>query len=111
MPVFYVKGVYHLMIDILLFLMLGNFHLTKIFLWCAEHYLTYSGVGDALIKGDVFGKKVLVSVMSNGHYARSLYGMLVLPKVFYSSAWEESWKTKSHDRALITLRRLYLISC
>ena len=81
--------------------MLGNFHLTKILLRCAGRYLTCGGVGDALIEGGVFGKKVLVSVMSGSHYVRSLYGMFVVSEVFYSLAWKAFWETKTHDPALI----------
>ena len=119
MPVFCDEGVYHLMIDIILnepeifqdlFPMLGNFHLTKILLRCAGRYLGCSGIGDALIEGGVFGKKVLVSVLSGGHYVRSLHGMFVISEVFYSLAWKAFWKTKVHDPALIQhfndLRRL-----
>ena len=110
MPVFCDEGVYHLMIDNMLnepeffkdlFPMLGNFHLTKILLRCAGRYLSFSGVGDALIEGGVFGKKVLVSVMSGGHYVRSLHGMFVVSEVLYSLAWTAFWKTKTHDPALI----------
>ena len=52
-------------------------------------------------EGGVFGKKVLVSVMSGGHYVRSLHGMFVVSEVLYSLAWTAFWKTKTHDPALI----------
>lgn len=55
-----------------LFLILGNFHLHKILLWYAGKYLTQTGVDNALMKGEVLGKKMVVSGLSGGHYVRSL---------------------------------------
>lgn len=55
-----------------LFPILGNFHLHKILLWYAGKYFTQTGVDNALMKGEVLGKKMVVSGLSGGHYVRSL---------------------------------------
>ena len=41
--------------------MLGMFHYAKVFLRCAGRYLSGSGVEDALIESEVFGKKVALT--------------------------------------------------
>ena len=84
-----------------LFPILGNFHLTKVLLRCVGRFLTGSGVDDALIEAGVFGKKVLVSVLSGSHYVKSLHGMSVVSEVLSSLAWEAFWKSKEYDPALI----------
>lgn len=77
MPVVSDDGVFHTVVDILLnepdtfadlFLMLGMFHMAKVLLRCAGRYLSGSGVDDALIECEVFGKKTLAAVLSGSHY-------------------------------------------
>ena len=81
--------------------MLGNFHLTKALLRCAGRYLTGNGVDHALIEGEVFEKKVLVSVLSGGHYVRSLQDMFIVCEAFHSIAWKAFWRAKQHDPSLV----------
>ncbi len=44
--------------------MMGMFHMAKVLLRCAGKYLTGSGMEDALIESEVFGKRVLQSLLS-----------------------------------------------
>ena len=61
---------------------------------CAGRYLTESGIDDALIEGKVLRKKVLVSVLSGGHYVRSLHGIFIVPEAFYLFSCKAFWKIK-----------------
>lgn len=104
LPVFSGEGVFHTVADIImaeptefndLFPMLGMFHYTKVLLRCAGHYLSGSGVEDAVIESEVFGKQVLHAVLAGSHYVRSLQGLLIVSEVLSALQWESFWLT--HD--------------
>ena len=115
-PVFCGEGVYQFVMDIMLnepstfadiFAMLGTFHMTKVLLRCCGKYLTGSGVDDAMIEGGIFGKKVLVSVLSGGHYVRSLQGMFVISEAIYLFAWKAFMETRQDDPISKSVRKLH----
>ena len=90
MPMFSDEGVFHTAADIVmeeptqfedLFPVLGMFHYTKVLLRCAGRYLLGSGVDDVLIQNEVFGKKVLNSVLNGTYYVRSLQGLFIVSVV------------------------------
>ena len=96
-PVFCDEGVFHTVADILLsepemftdiYAMLGAFHYTKVLLRCTGRYISGSGLDDALIEADIFGKQTLNSVLSGSHYYRSLQGMSMLFEVIDALSWE-----------------------
>ena len=47
---------------------LGMFHYCKVLLRCNGRLLIGNGLDDGLIEADVFGKKVLQSVLAGSHY-------------------------------------------
>ncbi len=106
MPVVSDEGVFHIVVDIVmtepqqfcdLYPMLGAFHMAKVLLRCAGRYLSGSGLDDALIEAEVFGKKTLVSVLSGGHYVRSFQGMLILSEMITALAWQAFWGSNEQD--------------
>lgn len=112
MPIFSDEGVFHIVVDVLmnepdnfkdLFPMLGTFHMAKILLRCAGRYIAGSGIDDALIEGQVFGKKTMNSVLSGGHYVRSFKGMLIIAEALYSLVWQAFWARRTHDH--VSIRR------
>ena len=58
--------------------MMGTFHMTKVALQCAGSYISGCGMIDALIETEIFLSKTVQSVLSGGHYFRSLHGMLIV---------------------------------
>ena len=93
MPVFSDEGVFHTVADIVmadptqfedLFPMLGMFHYTKVLLGCAGRYLLGGGVDDVLVENEVFGKKVLHSVLNETHYVRSLQRLCIVSDMLSS---------------------------
>ena len=96
-PVFWDEGVFHTVADILLsepemftdiYAMLGAFRYTKVLLRCTGRYISGSGLDDALIEAEFFGKQTLNSVLAGSHYYRSLQGMLMLAEVIDALSWE-----------------------
>ena len=66
------EGVFHRVADILLsepemfadiYAMLGAFHYTKVLLRCTGRYISDSGLDDALVEADFFGKQTLNYVL------------------------------------------------
>ena len=97
MPVFSDEGVFHTVADIVmaeptqleeLFPSLDMFHYTKSLLRCAGRYLLGSGVDDVLIANEVFGKKVLHSVLNGTHYVRSLQRLCIVSDMLSAPEWE-----------------------
>ena len=82
------------------FPMLGMFHFAKVLLRCAGKYLTGSGMGNALIESEVFGPKTVSTVLSGGHYVRSLKGMLIVSEVLDSLMWSAFWHSNDHTSVL-----------
>ena len=100
-PVFCDEGVYHTLADIVMeepdcfsdiHGMLGMFHLVKTLLKCAGRYLRGSGIEDAVIECEVFGKQTLNSVLEGSHYARSMKGILLISDMLSSLAWKSFWQ-------------------
>ena len=72
--------------------MMGMFYWVKNALRCAGRYLRGSGIEDALIEPEVFGKLTLNSVLEGNHYVRSFHGMIMLSDMINSLAWETFWQ-------------------
>ena len=64
-----------------IYAMLGAFHYAKVFLRCAGRYIIGSGIDDALVEAEIFGKQTLNTVLTGSHYYRSLQGMLMIVEV------------------------------
>lgn len=73
-------------------LMLGTFHMTKIFLGCIGKYLRNSGAETILVENAVFGPNVVQSVLAGGHYVRSVKGIMLLVESLYRLLWVEFFK-------------------
>jgi hypothetical protein len=54
--------------------------------------LTGTGLDDGLIEAEVFGKKVLQSVLAGSHYVRAFKGMLIVSEVLNHMKWKAFWK-------------------
>ena len=50
-----------------------------------------TGLDDGLIEADVFGKKVVLSVLAGSHYVREIKGMLIISEVLSSLKWKAFW--------------------
>ena len=61
---------------------MGIFHMSKIALHCAGIYFKGSGIDTAFNLSNCFGKNTLDSVLSGGHYVRSLLAMQVINEAF-----------------------------
>ena len=72
--------------------MMGIFHWVKMLLKCTGRYIRGSGIEDALIETEVFGKLTLNSVLEGNHYVRSFHGMIMLSNMISSLAWEAFWQ-------------------
>ena len=111
-PVVTDEGMFQIAMDILLshpsefkslFPMTGIFHMTKTALHCAGLYFRGSGIDTALILSKCFGENTMDSVLSGGHYVRSLLGMQVIKDAFEVLIWEAFWKSKD-STALKTIK-------
>ena len=87
LPIFCDEGVYRIVVDIYLkcpneFKMLvpclGGFHMAKCVQHCTGKYIRGSGLDDAFVETQVFGKKVIEQVLNSTHYIRSLRAILIL---------------------------------
>ena len=58
-----------------IFLGLGEFHLEKIVIACIEKFLEESGVESVFVENEIFGPRVVKTVMNGGHYVRGKRGM------------------------------------
>ena len=83
-PVMSDEGVYQVIMNIVLslpselsdlFLIMDIFHKTKIALHCAGEYFIGSDIDITLTLAKCFGSNTITSVLSGGHYVRSLLGM------------------------------------
>ena len=61
-----------------IFLGLGSFHTTKILINCIGQYLQDSGITEALIETEIFGPKVVETVLKGKHYSRGVRGMGII---------------------------------
>ena len=96
-PVFADEGVYHTLADILMeeheefsdvHGMMGNFHWAKNLLKCSGRFLRGSGMDDALVENQIFGKNVLNQALEGRHYVRSLYCVLLVSDLISTLAFE-----------------------
>ena len=51
---------------------------------------------DALIESEVFGPKTVSTVLSGGHYVRSLKGMLIVSELLNSLMWNAFWQSNEN---------------
>ena len=102
-PVIADEGVFEIVTDIVsshpkefpkLFPMMGIFHMAKVALHCPGKYFKGSGIDTALVLSKAFGVNTVESVLSGGHYERSLIGMQVIKEVFELLKWEAFWKSR-----------------
>ena len=86
-PVFCDEGVFRLVLNIFLKKqsefkclnpMLGRFHMAKCVLHCIGKYLNGCELEDELVEINIFGIKVLESVISASHYTSALRGIKIL---------------------------------
>ena len=61
-------------------IMLGTFHLTKIFIQCIGKYLRNNGAETIFVENAVFGTNVVQSVLTGGNYVRSVKGFMLWVK-------------------------------
>lgn len=61
-----------------IFLGLGSFHTSKIIISCLGQYLEESGIKEALIECEIFGPKVVESMLKGNHYSRGVRGMTIV---------------------------------
>lgn len=61
-----------------LVLMIGTFHMVKVFCTCIGKYLDESGIDSIFIETETFGVNAVEQVLSGSHYNRSVKGFLML---------------------------------
>ena len=97
LPVFCDERVFRIMIDIYLkcpgkfkklFPMLGVFHMTKCVQHCIGKYIKGSGLADSLVETNVFGVKVIQSVLNCSRYARCSNVFQILGDVIEQFKWK-----------------------
>ena len=64
---------FHTLADILMsfadiYGILGGFHYAKVLLRYIGRYISGSGLDDALIEAEIFGKRTLISVLTGSHF-------------------------------------------
>ena len=62
--------------------MLGGFHIAKCVQRCIGKYIKGTGLEDVLVETDVFGVKVMDSILAATNYVRSLRGILEFSGIF-----------------------------
>ena len=106
------EGVYCIVVDIYLkcpneFKMLvpclGAFHMAK----CVQHYtgkyIRGSGLDDALVETQVFGKKVIEQMLNGTHYIRSLRAILTFVDSINRLKWDAFWENNKEEKYRETL--------
>ena len=68
--------------------MLGAFHVQH----CIGKYIKGSGLEDSLVETNVFGVKVLESVLNGSSYAMCSKGFQILGDVIEQTKWKAFWK-------------------
>ena len=95
-PVFSDQGVFQIITDLVMsypdkfvdiYPMMGMFHYAKVLLRCGGRLLLASGLDDGLIEAEVFGKKIVQSVLAGSHYVRAFKGMLIIEEVLTLLKW------------------------
>ncbi len=100
LPVFSDEGVFQVVTEVVLtepdtfadiYPMMGMFHYCKVLVRCTGRLLTGTGFDDGLIEAEVFGKKVLQSVLAGSHYVRAFKGMLIVGELLNLLKWRAFW--------------------
>ena len=119
LPILCDEGVYRIVVDIYLkchneFKMLvpclRGFHMAKCVQHCIGKYIRGSGLDDALVETQVFGKKVIEQVLNGTHYIRSLRAILILVDSINRLKWDVFWennKKEKYKETLLLLETFY----
>ena len=106
LPIFSDEGVFRIVTDVGvsypdifkdIYHMVGMFHYCKVLLRCSGGLLIGTGLDDGLIEAEIFGKKVVQSVLAGSHYVRAMKGMLIISEVLGRLKWEAFWKSNIVD--------------
>lgn len=101
------EGVYHIAKELQLlfpsdfgniFLGLGSFHTTKIIINCIGQYLQDSGITEALIETEIFGPKVVETVLKGKHYSRGIRGMGIIAEALQRILLREFFANTEYDK-------------
>ena len=101
------KGVYHIANELQplfptnfdhIFLGLGSFHTTKIIINCLGQYLEDSGIVEALIMTEVFGPKIVETVLKGSHYLRGVRGMGIIAEALQRIQLREFFASNEHEK-------------
>ena len=65
--------------------------MAKCVLHCIAKYLNGCGLEDGLVETNIFGIKVLESVISASNYTRVLRGIKILPLAIETVKWQAFW--------------------
>lgn len=84
-----------------IFLGLGSFHTTKIIIKCLGQYLEGSGIVEALTETQVFGPKMVESILKGNHHSREVRDMDIIAealqriqvKEFFSNTEDEKYQS------------------
>lgn len=77
--------------------MMGMFHYCKVLLRCVGLPMICTDFDDGLIEAEVFGSKVLQSVLLGSHYVRAFKGMLIFGKVLNLLKLKAFWESNSEE--------------
>ena len=72
--------------------MLGAFHMAKCVLHCIGKYVKGCGLEDSFLETNIFGLKVLESVLSASNYVRALRGIQILQCSIEAVKWQAFWE-------------------
>ena len=100
LPIFCDEGVFRLVLNIYLkfseefknlVAMLGGFHIAKCVQRCIGKFIKGTGLEDAFVETDVFGVKVMESILAATNYVRSLRGIQTLTGAIELVKWKAFW--------------------
>ena len=80
-----------------LFAAMGPFHWGKVLMRCNGKLMRGSGFEDAFVETGVFGPGVLETVLSGGHYYRSLAGNIFLDNLITYYQWNAFWSVNKKE--------------
>lgn len=72
-----------------IFLGLGGFHMAKVVISCIGKYLEDSGVEHVFTENEIFGPKIVQSILKGSHYSRALRGLSLLEEVMHQLLWKQ----------------------
>ena len=96
-----------------IFLGLRAFHITKIIINCLGQYLEDSGIVEALVETEVFGPKVVKTVLKGSHYFRGVRGMGIIAEVLQRIELREFFAIIEHEiyKPLFTHLKTMEVAC